>query len=68
MASVNSGHRQRLRERMMKEGIAGFADHEVLEMLLFQYLPRRDTNKIAHNLLNNSARLPMFSTLRPRNL
>lgn len=52
MAGVNSGHRQRLRERMIKEGLDGFADHEILELLLFQYLPRKDTNKIAHNLLS----------------
>ena len=52
MAHENNGHRARLRERMMKEGLNGFQDHEVLELLLFQYLPYKDTNKIAHNLLN----------------
>ena len=52
MAHENDGHRARLRERMMKEGLDGFQDHEVLELLLFQYLPYRDTNKIAHNLLS----------------
>ena len=52
MAHENNGHRARLRERMMKEGLNGFQDHEVLELLLFQYLPYKDTNKIAHNLPN----------------
>lgn len=52
MAHENNGHRARLRERMMKEGLSGFQDHEVLELLLFQYLPYKDTNKIAHNLIN----------------
>ena len=52
MANVNQGHRERLRQRMMKEGLQSFQDHEVLELLLFQYLPRKDTNKIAHDLLN----------------
>ena len=52
MAHENKGHRARLRERMKKEGLNGFQDHEVLELLLFQYLPYKDTNKIAHNLLN----------------
>ena len=51
MASVNDGHRNRMRERMMKEGMSGFKDHEVLEVLLYGYLPRKDTNKIAHLLL-----------------
>lgn len=53
MANVNDGHRARLRERMMKEGLANFQEHEVLEFLLFQYLPRKDTNKLAHTLLNS---------------
>ena len=52
MAHENYGHRARLRQRMMKEGLKNFQDHEVLELLLFQYLPYKDTNKIAHNLLN----------------
>ena len=51
MTHENNGHRARLRERMMREGLSNFQDHEVLEMLLFQYLPYKDTNKIAHNLL-----------------
>lgn len=51
MANPNEGHRHRLRERMMKEGLQGFQDHEVLELLLFQYVPRKDTNKMAHELL-----------------
>ena len=51
MAQENHGHRARLRERMMKEGLDNFQDHEVLELLLFQFLPYKDTNKIAHNLL-----------------
>ncbi len=52
MSQHNDGHRERLRERMIAEGLSGFQDHEILELLLFQYLPRKDTNKIAHDLLN----------------
>ena len=52
MAHENDGHRARLRERMIKEGLDSFQDHEVLELLLFQYLPRKDTNKLAHTLLD----------------
>ncbi len=43
--------RQRLRERMLKEGLENFQDHELLELLLFQSVPRKDTNKLAHTLL-----------------
>ena len=51
MAQENRGHRARLRERMLKEGLDNFQDHEVLELLLFQYIPYKDTNKLAHNLM-----------------
>lgn len=51
MSNENVGHRHRLRERMLKEGLHGFQDHEILELLLYQYIPRHDTNKLAHNLL-----------------
>lgn len=50
---MHEGHRDRLRERFINDKFNNFADHEVLEMLLFYALPRRDTNGIAHNLLNH---------------
>ena len=52
MAHENDGHRTRLRQRLMKEGASNFQNHEVLELLLFGSVPRKDTNKLAHNLLN----------------
>ena len=52
MAHENDGHRARLRARFMKEGASGLQDHEVLELLLFGSVARKDTNKLAHNLLN----------------
>ena len=48
----HSGHRDRLRERFMTNGLAGFAPHEVLELLLFYAIPRRDTNALAHALID----------------
>ena len=68
MAHENDGHRARLRERMMKEGLSGFQDHEVLELLLFQFLPYRDTNKIAHNLLNKFGSLTSVLDADPEQL
>ena len=59
MQNINQGHRQRLRERYLSEGLDGFKDHEVLELLLFQYIPYKDTNKIAHSLIE------MFWKRRP---
>lgn len=47
----HANHRQRVRERFEKEGLDAFADHNVLEMLLFYCIPRLDTNEISHELL-----------------
>ena len=49
--NVHQGHRQRLRERFVKEGLDGFADHNALELLLFYAQPRKDTNELAHRLI-----------------
>ena len=51
---VHDGHRERKREQFRQHGLDSFADHEVLELLLFYALPRRDTNPIAHELLARS--------------
>lgn len=45
------GHRARLRTRLLKAGPESLADHEVLEMMLFLALPRRDTKPIARALV-----------------
>lgn len=54
MASVNEheGHRERLRRRFIEYGLDGFEPHEALELMLFYAIPRRDTNPLAHRLLN----------------
>lgn len=49
---MHEGHRQRLKERYIKEGIAKFEDHQALELLLFYAIPRKDTNELAHALLD----------------
>ncbi|MBU8542993.1 MULTISPECIES: RadC family protein [Roseomonadaceae] len=45
------GHRARMRSRLLTAGPDSLLDHEMLEMLLFQALPRRDTKPIARALL-----------------
>lgn len=47
----HAGHRQRLRERFRKGGADALPDYELLELLLFRALPRRDTKGIAKQLL-----------------
>ena len=51
MASVHQGHRARQRKKLLENGPRAFADHELLEMLLYYAIPRRDTNELAHRLL-----------------
>ncbi len=46
------GHRQRMRERVLGAGPASLADYELLEMLLFLAIPRRDTKPLAKALIN----------------
>ena len=45
------GHRKRLRERFVKNGLAGFAEHEALELLLTLAIPRTDVKQPAKALL-----------------
>ncbi len=49
--AIHKGHRQRVKKRFLKEGLDSFAEHEVLELLLFYAIPQKDTNEIAHELL-----------------
>lgn len=46
-----SGHRARLRKRLLEGGADALADHEVIEYLLMTAIPRRDTKPIARSLI-----------------
>ncbi|MDA1326529.1 MAG: DNA repair protein RadC [Proteobacteria bacterium] len=46
-----AGHRERLRHRFLTAGPGALADYEMLELLLFQAIPRRDTKPIAKALI-----------------
>ncbi len=47
---IHDGHRERLRKRFATAP-SSFEDHELLELLLFYVVPRKNTNEIAHALL-----------------
>lgn len=49
--NVHEGHRQKVRDRYYKGGLDCMPDHNVLEMLLFFGIPYKDTNEIAHRLI-----------------
>ncbi len=46
------GHRERMRERLLTAGPDGLADYELLEMLLFLGIARRDTKPLAKAMIN----------------
>lgn len=45
-------HRARVKARFSREGLESFAPHQVLELLLFYAIPQKDTNELAHRLLD----------------
>jgi DNA repair protein RadC len=52
------GHRRRLREKLIRSGISGFHDYEIVELLLTLGTPRKDCKQLAKAAINK------FKTLR----
>lgn len=52
MPNEHKGHRNRIRDRVSKEGLDNFQDYQVLEYLLTFVIPYKDTNPLAHKLVN----------------
>jgi DNA repair protein RadC len=50
--NIHAGHRQRMKTRFRQNGERAFDDCQLLELLLFYSIPQRDTNVIAHELMN----------------
>lgn len=50
--NIHGGHRQRVKSRFLRDGLDGFEKHNILELLLFYAIPQKDTNPIAHALLD----------------
>ncbi len=61
----NFGHRQRLKERFLKEGLKSFRDEEVLELLLFYAQPRKDTKRQSKELIARFETLEGVLTAEP---
>lgn len=51
--NLHKDHRQRTRLRYRSEGLGSMADHNILELLLFYGIPYKDTNPIAHELIDS---------------
>ncbi len=52
-----ANHRRRIKNKYLSEGLDGWYDYEVLELLLFYAIPRKDTKPIAKNLLKKFGNL-----------
>ncbi|MGN1027750.1 MAG: RadC family protein [Faecousia sp.] len=49
---IHDGHRERMKKRFLEEGLDGFTQIQALELLLFYCIPQKDTNPLAHALLD----------------
>ncbi|MHA1190209.1 MAG: RadC family protein [Alphaproteobacteria bacterium] len=67
-APGHAGHRDRLRQRFTKSGADALADYELLELMLFRALPRRDTKPIAKALLARFGTLSAILSASPGRL
>ena len=64
----HSGHRERVRNLFLESGLDGFSDHNILELLLFYTIPKRDTNVIAHDLIDRFGSLRRVLDAKPEEL
>lgn len=62
------GHRARLKQRFMTAGADSLSDYELLELLLFQALPRRDVKPLAKDLLARFGDFAAVLTAPPERL
>ena len=64
----HTGHRERLRERFRGGGDAALADYEILELILFRAMPRRDVKPIAKALIARFGSFAEVLAARPERL
>ncbi|WP_102959173.1 RadC family protein [Mangrovicella endophytica] len=64
----HDGHRERLRERFQESGATALADYELLELVLFRSIPRRDVKPIAKALIARFGSLSEVLNAPPRRL
>jgi DNA repair protein RadC len=62
------GHRERLRDRFRKGGAEALADYELLELILFRAMPRRDVKPLAKALIARFGSFAEVVSARPERL
>ena len=65
---AHEGHRERLRNKIRKYGLEALEEHEQLEYLLYAFIPRKDTNPIAHELIDTFGSLRNVLDASPKDL
>ncbi len=66
--NVHAGHRERLRNSIIHGNLSTFEDYQLLEFLLTYTIPRKDTNVLAHKLINQFGSLPNVLDSEPEYL
>ena len=66
--NVHAGHRQRLKRQFLEAGLDSLSDVNCLELLLFYAIARRDTNPLAHALLEQFGSLSAVFNASPEQL
>lgn len=68
-SEIHKDHRKRVRARFIKDGnLDNFEYHQVLELLLFYAVPRKDTNELAHQLLHEYGSFHALLNAKPEEL
>jgi DNA repair protein RadC len=62
------GHRERLRDRFRKGGADALAEYELIELILFRALPRRDVKPLAKSLVTRFGSFAEVVSARPERL
>ncbi|MBL8639988.1 MAG: DNA repair protein RadC [Alphaproteobacteria bacterium] len=62
------GHRDRLRDRFLAGGVDGLAEYELLELILFMAIPRRDVKPLAKSLLKKFGTISALFHASPEDL
>lgn len=66
--NYHEGHRKRLKQQLLEHGAETLNDHQLLELLLFYSVPRKDTNPLAHELIHRFGSLYQALRASPEEL
>lgn len=68
-SNMHKNHRERVRMRFIADGnLDNFHEHQILELLLFYIIPRKDTNELAHRLINEYGSLYNLMSASPEEI